>query len=110
MKVGRYLIAAVIAEVIALIVWFSSDRFTTNDALVFLSVGRIVSSESIWNMEPDRLSEFQRLHVKARQLAFQLNFLDTSAPLVVGFPAIAVLAIWIYDRWRSAACNPRRDR
>jgi hypothetical protein len=97
----RYLIAAVVAEVIALVVWLLFFRSGPNDAIVFDSVGRIATPSGCLNMDIGIEREFLRLDMQARQLAFQLDFLNTSAPLVIGLPAIAVLSLWTFDRRRK---------
>src|ERR1700733_2511069 len=76
----RYLITAVVAEVIALVVWLLFFRSGPNDATVFDSVGRIATPSGLpLNMDPWTMDEFSRLDMQARQLAFQLDFLDQMA-------------------------------
>jgi len=100
----RYLIAAVVAEVIGIIALFLALKFWgewPNRAIFYEATSGLSTPEGVRNMDRRTEREVIRLDQQARQLAYQLDLLDGCIPFVVGFPAIAVLGLWTWDRRRK---------
>jgi hypothetical protein len=92
----RYLIAAFVAEVIGSI----SLRFYV--AFLHCGVHQKIVEDILSGL--DFVSNFKNLsffHDGCFSAALQLDLLDNCMPFLIGFPAIAVLGVWAYDRWRK---------
>jgi hypothetical protein len=108
MKIRRYLLAALIAETIAL-GFYSSSMHNAPAALwrqaqIYNSVPHSDVMPIQYADSEQHIFEWQhketKLSEQAHALALLLDFLDSS-PLLLGFPAIAVLALWTFDRRRK---------
>jgi hypothetical protein len=99
----RYLITAVVAEVIGIIALFLALKFWgewPSRAIFYEATSGFSTPEGVRNMDRRTEDEVFRLDEQGRQLADQLDLLDGCIPFVVGFPAIAVLSLWTFDRRR----------
>jgi hypothetical protein len=108
----RYLIAAVIAEIVSVMcLWIfvgflrlgAHQQLLTGMCFQILPcdpqghggrVAQLVSSDQYPLMRGS-------MEDRAFNLAGQLDFMDNAVPFVIGFPAIAVFALWTLDRRRK---------
>src|ERR1700733_1698100 len=115
MKIRRYLMAAVLAGAIGLAcLWLAIGLFRTGAhqqqmvEMLYQSTpydrnGRAYCNGSLLSsmyLKP----EFQGCWLikdRALYIAGQLDFVDSALPFLIGFPAVAVFALWTCDRQRK---------
>jgi hypothetical protein len=100
----RYLIVGAVAEVIgilALLLWLKFWCAGTSTTIFYESLSGFSTPEGVRNMDRRTELEVYRLGAQGRQLAYQLDLLDSCIPFVIGFPAIAVLVLGTLDRRRK---------
>jgi hypothetical protein len=97
----RYLRAAGIGELLGLFFWFLV-------CFMFGTGGYNSDTEWLWSarlpvklFDSPKLYEYTALEEKARMLLLQLDAVEHCVPFLVGFPAIAVLSLWTFDRRRK---------
>jgi hypothetical protein len=97
----RYVLTALLAELICSSLFFVGPRKQERQCAIYNAEPRqgLISWEN-----PRRQDKWTHKEVvldrQAQDLAFQLDLLD-DAPILIGFPAIAVLALWTIDRRRK---------
>jgi hypothetical protein len=101
-KIGRYLLAALVAEVIGILALFlfqmSSLQPNSSGMRLNNALSRFSDSGGTYNFDSKTGLELSRLMDQGLPLAHQLDLLDNCIPFVIGFPAIAVLSLWTFDQ------------
>jgi hypothetical protein len=103
----RYLVTALVAEVIGILLlfgWVAVPNYFVNEdsrdranTLLYCDFSGVVPSLS----SDPKINKYSLLDHKAHYLAFCLDCFDNCLPFVIGFPAIAVFALWTIDRRRK---------
>jgi hypothetical protein len=94
----RYIMAAVSAELIAIICLFVyAENFGAKKQELDKRAwphhhADLINKSDVWWL----------LEHRARNIGFWLDIIDNSVPFLFGFPAIAVLSLWIIDRATKA--------
>jgi hypothetical protein len=105
MKIGRYLIAAILAEVIGFVALCAYNSHSTRERQIYDSTPHehLVPLQHATTDQQflEWLHKEIELTDEAHALAFQLDVMDAIPPFLIGFPAVAVLSLWIFDRRRK---------
>jgi hypothetical protein len=101
----RYLVTIVVATGIGVVcLWLYAYLFGTSAQVAIASVRKVWAvypgHAAIFEV-PERIFTHYSKVKRAEDLAFQLDLMDNAVPFVIGFPAIAVLSLWTFDRRRK---------